>query len=67
MFWLGRPKRAFLNNFSTLEEARAEFPDAECQDFSSKVSGYNSGDLMSTEPPSWFDPADAGESWGEDY
>lgn len=62
----GRAKRAFLDNFDTIEEAKAVYPDAEDLGHSSKIDGYNSGDLMPKSPPEWFDPMDAGEAWGED-
>ena len=61
----GRPKRCYLEGFDTEAEAVAKYPDADCVG-SSKVDGYNSGDLMPQSPPSWFDPMDAGEAWGED-
>lgn len=62
----GRAKRAYLDNFPTIEAVKAEYPDATSQDHSSRVEGYNSGDLMPKSPPEWFDPMDAGEAWGED-
>lgn len=62
----GCPRRSFMDWFRTMEAAKEKFPDAEVLEGSSKMDGYNSGDLMPSEPPSWFDPADAGEVWGED-
>lgn len=62
----GRPKRVFLDNFRTVEEAQAAYPDAEVIDGSSRVEGYNAGDLLPQSPPSWFDPTYAGEVWHED-
>lgn len=47
--------------FDTLDEARAKYPEAE-------VVGYEkqSHPPMADSAPSWFDPADAGESWSEE-
>ena len=61
----GRAKRAYRENFDTEEQAVAAYPDANVVG-SSKIDGYNSGDLMSHCPEPWFDPMDAGEAWGED-
>ena len=64
----GRARRSFLDSYSTLEAAQQAWPDAAFVNHSTRVDGYNSGDLMPIEPPSWFDPMDAGEAWSEyDY
>jgi hypothetical protein len=58
----GQERRSFLGSFPTLAEAQAEFPDAEWAD----GSGYRQINIPDT-PPDWFDPANAGEQWSEDY
>lgn len=62
----GSARRTFVDWFHDIASARSRFPEAEVLDGTSKIPGYNTGDLMPSEPPSWFDPADAGECWGED-
>lgn len=54
--------RRWMDSYNTYMDAHKAFPTAvfcEC----------GMGDLpeMSSVAPSWFDPADAGESWDEDY
>ena len=53
----GQERRTFCDFFDTIEEAQAAFPAA-----------YVSGDThrapyLPATPPSWFDPANAGEEW----
>ena len=57
----GHPKRSFLDAHDDVNVLIARFPSADVIDYSSKVEVQ-----MSTSAPSWFDPMDAGESWGED-
>jgi len=62
----GQSRRAFLDSFPTVEEARAEWPHADVLDHSSKV--WRGSSLVEISglpecPPDWFDPADAGETW----
>ena len=62
----GRPRRAVLDIFPTLEEAQEEWPFAEVLDHSTKVRREGTLAEMSglpDSPPSWFDPADCGETW----
>jgi hypothetical protein len=59
----GQSRRCFLNAFATLEEAQAAFPDAQIFGHST----YSTVPAMPSCAPAWFDPAAAGESWGEDY
>jgi hypothetical protein len=56
----GQQRRTFLDQFDTLEEAKAKYPDA-------KESGscYVPPPVMHR--PSWFDESDAGERWDDDY
>lgn len=59
----GRAMRQHLRNFRTLDEAKSEYPTARVLEWSTK------GDYSSDPgpiPPSWFDPADAGERWNDD-
>jgi hypothetical protein len=57
----GQEKRSFVaGGFTSEDEAKAAYPDA-------TVSGsrYREVFILHT-APSWFDPADAGETWDED-
>jgi hypothetical protein len=56
----GQEKRSFLGEYDTLEEAKANHPDAEYSD----GSQYREVFIPHT-APEWFDPADAGETWDE--
>jgi len=67
----GQPKRVFLAQFDSIEEAKATYPDAEELNYSSAffpLSGESLADMsgLPKEPPSWFDPSYAGESWDEE-
>lgn len=58
----GREKRTRLGGpFDTLEEAKAEFPDATWHGDGSHFADPDPGPLA----PDWFDPLAAGESWDE--
>lgn len=55
----GQYRRAFIDEFDTVEEAAREYPEAD-------VIDYTTGGVrpsLSTIAPDWFDPADAGETW----
>ena len=54
----GQERRTYLKEFDSLEEAKAEFPDAEVIDHSCFKPL-----VMSSVAPDWFDPLDAGEEW----
>ena len=54
----GQEKRTWLDEFNTLEEAKSKYPSASV----SESTGYRKLEMTST-PPSWFDPAIAGEEW----
>ena len=58
----GQPKRCFLDNFPTLEEAQIQFPTADVMEGSTKQNI----ELPHT-APSWFDEMNAGERWDDDY
>lgn len=61
----GQYARIFVASFDTLEEAQQAYPKAEVPEYSTRIpSGWIP---MSDTAPSWFDEADAGERWGEDY
>jgi hypothetical protein len=60
----GQERRTFLDSFPTLDEARAAFPDAEWP--GEEGTGYRKITIPK-EPPAWFDSANAGETWSEDY
>lgn len=55
----GQTQRVFLDSFQTVEEARAAYPTAE-------EAGLPARAQVPVNPPSDFDPLDAGEAWGED-
>lgn len=57
----GQPRRLFIDSFETEEAALAAFPAAEVCAGSTRVPVG-----VPASPPSWFDPADAGECWHED-
>lgn len=69
----GRPLRAFLDGFDSVEDALKAYPKAELVGHSTRspFAGSSSlGDLSGLPdcPPRWFDSADAGEAWHEnDY
>lgn len=55
--------------FDTLNQAKAKYPNAtvsECPREKGVSFDYTDRPLVSDSPPSWFDPADAGEHWHED-
>jgi hypothetical protein len=52
-----------METFETLEAARAAYPAAETRDGPSPPPGP---DPMPHSAPEWFDPGDAGETWGEE-
>lgn len=58
----GQSRRTYLGEFKTLEEALKEYPKASV----SEGCGYRDIDPGPI-PPTWFDPADAGERWDDDY
>ena len=55
----GQTKRVFLDDFDTVEEAKAAYPNA-------NESGLPERARVPENPPSWFDPSYAGEAWSED-
>jgi hypothetical protein len=62
----GQWRRGVLKSYDTLEEAVTDNPDVEVdKEYSSKIP--SSWLPVSNVAPSWFDPADAGERWDEDY
>jgi hypothetical protein len=60
----GQSRRTFIDSLKTLEEAQAKYPKAQWN--GENNTGYIE-QSMSREPEDWFDPADAGESWDDDY
>lgn len=68
----GQALRQYLKHFETIEEAKVEYPTAEVLDHSTKEwrpaneSLADASGLPSV-APAWFDPADAGERWDDDY
>lgn len=68
----GQARRSFRGAYDTLEEALADFPNAAMLDRSTKPWEPEDASLEDLSglpecPPDWFDPADAGEHWGDDY
>ena len=61
----GQYARCAIDTFNTLEEASKAYPKASILERSTRIP--SSWISMSDIPPSWFDPADAGERWNEDY
>lgn len=55
----GQARRSFVDTFDTLEDAQRRFPKAQVLEHSSRPFEQPMSDC----PPSWFDPADAGEEW----
>ena len=67
----GQAKRSFEAYFKTQDEAIGAFPRADVLEHSSKPfrTGNETLGELSGLPrfaPGWFDPANAGEHWGED-
>jgi hypothetical protein len=60
----GQERRSNLGTFDTLTEAQAAFPDADY--YGEGGTGFVDREIP-VSAPEWFDPADAGESWDEDY
>jgi hypothetical protein len=58
----GQTRRRSLGVYDSLEAAQAEWPAAGVADGS---GAFRSGQV-SREPPAWFDPAAAGETWAEE-
>jgi hypothetical protein len=66
----GQTRRSLVEMYESLDDARANYPDADVLDHSTKVARGDSLAEMSglpACPPGWFDAADAGESWDADY
>ncbi len=57
----GQERRSCLGEYKTLIEAQADHPGA----IWANGSGYREIPIP-VNPPEWFDPADAGESWDND-
>ena len=67
----GQARRVFLQGGSR-EDLQTQFPDAEVLEHSTKpmrFGGESLADLSGLPKcaPEWFDPADAGERWDDDY
>ncbi len=60
----GCPLRQYLDGFDSIEEAQAKYPTAEVKEWSTR--GYLPSYLPHT-APAWFNEADAGERWDDDY
>lgn len=60
----GQEKRSSLGTFDTLEEAQAAHPEASWQGEGS--CGFREVNIPET-APDWFDEANAGERWTDDY
>lgn len=56
----GMERRSFIDSFPTLDEAKANYPEAEWW----AGTGYQEITIPK-EPPEWFDPTIAGEVWDE--
>lgn len=59
----GQDYRQLVKPFDTVEEAKAEFPEAKVD-----LEGYDPLPFeLSSVAPDWFDEANAGERWNDDY
>jgi hypothetical protein len=58
----GQPFRQLVKPYNTLEKAKADNPGVKVDEYGSKPEVH-----IPTNPPSWFDPANAGERWNDDY
>lgn len=56
----GQEKRTFLGSYEKLEDAQREHPDAEWD--GEEGSSFREPHIPA-DPPAWFDPSAAGESW----
>ena len=68
----GQSNRFCLDMADNLESLKADWPHAEVIDHSTKAVRFGDesrADLsgLPATPPDWFDPANAGESWDDDY
>jgi hypothetical protein len=57
----GYPRQVRLKSYETADEARKAHPGMEIGPPPAKIHVE-----LPKSPPSWFNPADAGEAWGED-
>ncbi len=65
----GQSRRSCLEEFDTLEEAKKEWPHADPSESTRPVTfGKSLSELsgLSSTPPTWFDPRNAGERWNAD-
>jgi hypothetical protein len=58
----GQTRRRSLGRYDSLDEAKKEWPHASVAD----GSGFFRAARVPAEPPDWFDPAAAGETWAEE-
>jgi hypothetical protein len=59
----GQTCRIWVDEFDTLEEAQAAYPQASFNDCGSGYQPLN----LSNIAPDWFDESNAGERWDDDY
>ena len=57
----GEDFRQLCKPYKSLDEAKADNPGVKVSDEDAPVPAE-----LSINAPNWFDPSDAGESWGED-
>ena len=58
----GAEFRQYTEPYPTVAEAQAAYPEAKILEHSTRVPF-----TIPPSPPAWFDPADAGERWDEDW
>lgn len=68
----GQPRRCYLDEYKTVEEAKQAHPNADVIEGTSRpyqppVQSLADLSGLPKCPPSDFDPADAGEHWDDDY
>ena len=62
----GQPKRSFIFGAPTKDEC-VVYCEGECIDYILREGSSYHPQPMSDLAPDWFDPADAGERWNDDY
>ena len=58
----GQEFRQLVKPYDSVEKAKADYPEAVVE-----LDGVQPEVYIPVNPPTWFHPEDAGESWAEDY
>ena len=62
----GQFRRVFIDSWESMDEAKAAFTETDLGRISTGEAPINIPAEVPHTAPEWFDPADAGEVWGED-